>query len=93
MKALFGLQIADIATTLVFRSMGVAETNPLVGGLMVRFGTLGGLVLVKIAAIAIALLCGVAAHPKFVKKINWVYCAIVTINLLTIFATMYHQSA
>ena len=84
MKLFFVLQLLDVLTTLIFRSMGLAETNPLVGHLMDQFGTLGGLLIVKTVAIAIGLACQMASHPGFVRKINWVYAAIVAINFLTI---------
>jgi len=84
MKVLLGLQIADIATTLIFRSMGIAESNPLVDGLMEHFGTLGGLILAKAVAITIALTVGIASRPTFVRRINAVYGVFITLNTLTI---------
>src|SRR5258708_34831350 len=38
MRLFFTLQIADVLTTLIFRSLGQAESNPLVGYLMDHFG-------------------------------------------------------
>jgi len=88
MKQLFALQIADILSTVIFRSMGIAESNPLVDILMERFGTLGGLLLVKVAAILIAVLTGIATRPVFVRRINWIYCGFLSLNTLTILSAL-----
>ena len=84
MKALLFLQVADIATTTIFRSMGLAESNPLVDNLMERFGIISGLLLVKAVAIVIAVTSGIATRPVFVQRINCVYCVILSLNLMTI---------
>ncbi len=79
-----GLQLADVFSTLIFLSLGIAESNPLASYFMELFGPLLGLVILKSLAIGIALACNCAAHPKFLRGINWAYGAIVTLNLLTI---------
>jgi hypothetical protein len=84
LQIFFALQAADLVTTLIFRSIGIAETNPLAGFLMEHFGTLVGLLLLKSAAICIAWVSGVAAHSNFMRKINIFYCVIVAVNYLTI---------
>ena len=78
------LQIADVVTTLLFMSRGIAETNPLASYLMDHCGPLAGLLLLKSVAISIALLCKVEAHPKFVRGINVVYVVIVLVNIATL---------
>jgi hypothetical protein len=78
------LQAADVLTTIVFRAMGVAESNPVAGFLMDRFGNLSGLLILKSAAIAIGLTCDITSHPIFVRRINAIYCVIIVINYLTI---------
>jgi hypothetical protein len=84
MPVFFALQIADLLTTVIFRSMGVAETNPLAQFLMEQFGTLIGLLVLKTTAICVGLACGIASHPVFVRRLNGVYCLIVALNYLTI---------
>jgi hypothetical protein len=64
--------------------MGVAETNPLVSCVMAYLGTLGGLLMIKAAAISIGLACKMAEHPKFVRCINAVYWVALALNVLTI---------
>jgi hypothetical protein len=38
----------------------------------------------KIAAVAIVLLCGVASRPQFMRSMNVVYAVVVGLNILTI---------
>ena len=80
----FALQIGDILTTLLFVSRGIAETNPLAGYFMEHFGPLAGLLILKGAAISIALFCKVTTHPRFMRGINALYAMIVVVNILTI---------
>jgi hypothetical protein len=84
MRMFLSLQLADIATTLVFLSMGIAETNPLASYLMDHLGAFPGLMILKGAAVSIALLCNFAAHPTFVRRVNFAYMAVVGTNILTI---------
>jgi hypothetical protein len=84
MYLFFALQAADVLTTLVLRAMGVAESNPVAGFLMDRFGNLSSLLILKCAAIAIGLMCDITSHPIFVRRINTIYCVIIAINYLTI---------
>ena len=84
MYVFFGLQAADLTSTLIFRSMGVAETNPMAAFLMDHFGSVSGLLILKCAAIAIGLSCDIESHPIFLRRINAVYCVIIAINYLTI---------
>jgi hypothetical protein len=80
----FVLQLGDIVTTLLFVSKGIAETNPIASYLMQHCGPLIGLLILKGAAISIALLCKVTTHPKFMRGINLLYTLIVIVNVLTI---------
>jgi hypothetical protein len=80
----YALQFGDVITTLLFVSRGIAETNPLASYLMEHFGPLVGLLILKAAAISIALCCRVTAHPRFMRGINAFYGIIVVVNILTI---------
>ncbi len=84
MGVFLGLQLADVVTTLIFMSMGIAESNPLASYMMEHFGSVFGLAILKGGAVAIALLCNRVAHPKFFHCINTVYVAMVGMNILTI---------
>ena len=90
MRLFFGLQVADLASTITFRSMGVAETNPLASFLMETFGALVGLLILKMAAISIGLACKMESHPAFLRRINGVYCVILAFNYLTICNAVRH---
>lgn len=83
-RAFFALQLADLFTTMVFRSMGIAETNPVASSLMEHFGTFPGLLILKFTAISIAIAAGATEHPRFLRSINVLYTAIVVLNVLTI---------
>jgi len=84
MYCFLALQAADLMSTLIFRSMGVAETNPMAAYLMDHFGSLSGLLILKCAAIAVGLSCDMESHPVFLRRINAIYCVIIGINYLTI---------
>ena len=84
MHLFFAFQAADLMSTLIFRSMGVAETNPMAAYLMDLFGSLSGLLILKSAAIAIGLSCDIESHPVFLRRINAIYCVIIAINYLTV---------
>jgi hypothetical protein len=84
MRMFFALQLGDIITTILFVSRGIAETNPLASYLMDHFGLLPGLLILKGGAIAIALICGAAAHPRFIRGFNILYVFIVLMNILTL---------
>jgi len=90
MRLFFSLQLADLVTTLVFRAMGVAETNPLASYLMESFGTFIGVLILKIVAISIGLACDMGSHPVFVRRMNAFYCVIIAINYLTICNAVRH---
>jgi uncharacterized membrane protein len=83
-KIFLALQIADVATTVIFMAMGIGEANPLASHLMTRFGPLLGLISLKLAAICIALVCKAASHPTFVRRINIFYMVIVLVNVFNI---------
>ena len=84
MRTFLTLQAADVASTLVFLSLGMAESNPVAGLFMGLFGPLGGLILLKLVALSIALWCGLPSHPVFLKRINGFYAVVIMMNYLTI---------
>ena len=51
---------------------------------MEHYETLAGLLILKSSAISIALLCKVAAHPKFMRGMNVLYMCVVLLNVLTL---------
>ena len=69
------LQVLDLLTTLAAFRMGALEVNPLVAHLTLYFGRLGGVLLSKIAAVAIAM--GV---KRLVWVVNLFYLAVVCWN-------------
>jgi hypothetical protein len=83
-RLFLSLQVGDVLTTLLFVARGIVETNPLANYFMERWGPLGGLLLLKGAALSVGLACNVAAHPRFMRGMNVAYGAIVLINILTL---------
>lgn len=76
------LQVLDFLTTVAFMINGVREGNPLV-----RFAVqyaphpLGGLVAVKVAAVALGLYCWVRGRDRLLTRINWLFALLVAWNL------------
>jgi len=76
------LQLLDFLTTVAFLVNGVAEANPLVRAIMVYApNPLLGLALVKIAAVALALVCWRAGRSQVVDRMNLFFALVVTWNL------------
>jgi hypothetical protein len=79
------LQLLDLLTTLYAFRKGAIEVNPLVGRLTMLFGSVRGVVISKLIAVAIAM--GVR---KRLWIINGLYIAIVVWNLIMIAGTVLH---
>jgi hypothetical protein len=76
------LQVLDLLTTLAFLLHGVREGNPLVRMMMhVTTNPLGGLVLVKVVAVALGLYCWRVGRGRLLSRINVVFAFIVAWNL------------
>jgi len=78
------LQILDFLTTIAFLLQGVREGNPLVRMAMwYAPHPLGGLLLVKVAAIALGLYCWHRGRERLLTRMNWMFAFIVAWNLLS----------
>ena len=75
-----GLQVLDLLTTLAAFRAGAVEVNPLVAHLTVSFGRVGGVLVSKLIAVAIAM--GVR---KLIWVVNLFYTAIICWNILNLF--------
>ena len=76
------LQVLDLLTTLAFLLHGVREGNPLVRMMMhVTTNPLGGLLLVKVIAVALGLYCWKVGRGRLLSRINVVFAFIVAWNL------------
>ena len=77
------LQALDLLTTLAFLLNGVAEANPLVRlSMSVAPNPIGGLVAVKVAALALALGCLKMGRDRLLFKINIFFAGLVAWNLV-----------
>jgi hypothetical protein len=76
------LQVLDFMTTLAFLLNGVREGNPLVR-LALKYGPtpMGGLFLVKLAAVALGLYCWRYGRVRLLGRINVLFAIVVTWNL------------
>ena len=78
------LQVLDILTTLAFLLQGVTEANPLVVAAIKIAGPIGGLVLIKAAALTLAAVCFVQARYKLMQRVNVFFAFIVAMNLVAL---------
>jgi len=76
------LQILDVLTTLVGFSLGNLEASPFVR-LMVRWGPVNGLIVSKLFAGCVALLCLALKRRHLIRWINYWYGALALWNLFT----------
>jgi hypothetical protein len=78
-----GLQVLDLITTLYAFHVGLFEANPFVTHLTMLFGRFRGVLISKLAAVAIAM--GVR---RLLWIVNLLYIGIVSWNLITITGTI-----
>ncbi len=76
------LQALDVMTTLAFLLAGVQEANPLVRQAMEWTGSpLGGLLMVKFAALLLGLYCWASGRLRLLQRANVFFAALVAWNL------------
>ena len=79
------LQLLDLLTTLAFLLHGVQEANPLVKAAMTLYpNPAGGLLLVKLAALALGLACWRLGKHVLLGRVNVFFAALVTWNLVAL---------
>lgn len=76
------LQVLDFLTTVAFMMNGVREANPVVR-LAMNFSQnpLGGLLAVKLAAVALGLYCWTRGRERLLSRINLLFAILVAWNL------------
>ena len=79
------LQLLDALTTIAFLLQGVAESNPVVRWAM-RAGPdpVSGLVLIKVAAVAMGIYCTLSARRKLLRRVNIFFAVLVAYNLVAL---------
>ncbi|HWZ33170.1 MAG TPA: DUF5658 family protein [Bryobacteraceae bacterium] len=79
------LQILDFMTTVAFLLNGIHEGNPLVR-VALRYAPhpLGGLLAVKLAAIALGIYCWRAGRNRLLMRINILFALVVAWNLVAL---------
>jgi len=79
------LQFLDFITTIAFMLHGIREGNPLVNlALHSTRYPLGGLLAVKIAAIALGIYCWRRGREKLLTRINILFALVVAWNVVSL---------
>ena len=79
------LQVLDFMTTVAFLLHGVREGNPLVkAALHIAPNPLGGLLAIKVLAVALGIYCWKGGRERLLTKINILFAAIVAWNMLAL---------
>ncbi|MBZ5604337.1 MAG: DUF5658 family protein [Acidobacteriia bacterium] len=79
------LQILDFMTTIAFLMHGIREGNPLVRlALQYAPHPLGGLLLIKLAAIALGIYCWRGGRDKLLVRMNVLFAVVVAWNLVAL---------
>jgi hypothetical protein len=87
------LQILDLLTTLAFLGVGVQEGNPLVALALGAGNTpVVGLAIVKAIALLLGVYCWRAGRHGMLVRVNWLFAALVTWNLLALILASRHIS-
>ena len=81
----FYLQLLDLLTTLAFLMNGVQEGNPVVRlALAVGPAPIYGLVVLKLAAIAMAVYCVRRARLRLLSRVNVFFAMLIAWNLVAL---------
>jgi hypothetical protein len=81
------LQMLDFMTTLAFLLNGVGEANPVVRfALQYSPNPVGGLLVVKLVALALGVYCWRAGRQRLLFRINILFAILVAWNLLALIA-------
>jgi hypothetical protein len=79
------LQVLDFMTTVAFLLHGVHEGNPLVrAALQYAPNPLGGLLAVKLLAVALGVYCWKGGREKLLIRINFLFAFIVAWNMVAL---------
>jgi hypothetical protein len=79
------LQMLDVLTTVAFLMQGVAEANPIVNWAKDNGPSpVIGLVLLKVAAFGLAIICFAKARHKLLQRVNVFFAVLVAWNLLAL---------
>lgn len=79
------LQVLDILTTVTFLMQGIDEGNPVVKwAISAAPHPLGGLVLLKLVAIALAVYCVARSRKRLLANVNIFFACLVAHNLVVI---------
>ena len=79
------LQVLDFLTTVAFLMHGVEEGNPMVRLVMLYAPfPIGGLLLVKVAAVGLGLYCWKVGRERLLSRVNILFAAVVVWNVASL---------
>jgi hypothetical protein len=79
------LQVLDLLTTLAFITYGIAEVNPVVKWAMRESpSAFGGLFLVKVAAVLLAIYCMAHSKQRLLRGVNIFFAGVVAYNVVVL---------
>lgn len=81
------LQALDLLSTTAFLRFGVEEANPMVKlSMSIAPSPLSGLLLVKLMAVGLAMVCFMTGREKLISRMNFFFAALVAWNLVCLIA-------
>lgn len=87
------LQMLDFMTTVAFLLNGVQEGNPLVRlALQYSSNPIGGLLVVKVIALALGVYCWKAGRERLLLRINVLFALLVAWNLVALILNSSHPA-
>ncbi len=85
------LQMLDFMTTVAFLLHGVHEGNPLVrAALQYSPNPLGGLLAIKVLAVALGIYCWKGGRERLLNRINFLFAGIVAWNMVALILGSVH---
>ena len=85
------LQVLDFMTTVAFLLHGIHEGNPLVrAALQYAPNPLGGLLAVKLLAVALGIYCWKGGRERLLNRINLLFAGIVAWNMVALIVGSMH---
>jgi uncharacterized protein DUF5658 len=86
------LQVLDFMSTVAFLLLGVQEGNPLVRvALQYAPNPLGGLLAIKLLAVALGVYCWKGGRERLLNRINLLFAGVVAWNMVALIIGSLHQ--
>jgi hypothetical protein len=81
----FYLQVLDLLTTMAFLAYGISEGNPIIRFVLrLTPDPLGGLLGVKLFAVALGIVCCLMGKQRLLARVNILFAVVVAWNLVAL---------